>query len=86
MKRKVNLTYFKKENDLLVGEISLPDMDLQIIRKLFDALDEDDMYGEIPLLEDNAKKLKRLVDINLDLDRYEYFFEYDSPVDQPSGT
>lgn len=81
MKRKVNLSYFKKENDLFAGEISLPDMDLQIIRKLFGASDEDEMYGEIPLLEDNAKKLKRLVDINLDLNRYEYFFECDNPAE-----
>lgn len=81
MKRRVYLTYFRKGEDRLAGEISLPDMDLQVLRVLFDASDEDQMYGEIPLLERNAKKLIRLVAVDLDFSQFDYFLECDTPAD-----
>jgi hypothetical protein len=67
---------YEKEGDGLVREHRLGDIDVALLRRLWERPDNDPMYESYPVTPEIANTLDEYVDEPLRLSDYDYFLEY----------
>jgi hypothetical protein len=68
---------FAKGAAQLAGEIALHDFTADVIRPFFAVTPEDPMYDAYPVTEELAEALSPHLAERLDLEKYDYFVEFD---------
>ncbi|GCA71872.1 hypothetical protein MiYa_03415 [Microcystis aeruginosa NIES-2519] len=70
------LVWFNKDNDDYVGEYTLNILDINELKKIFNVTDSDEqMINCYPVFVEQASYLESLLNIEIDLEKYDYFVE-----------
>lgn len=70
-----SVSYYERGKDAFLGEYTI-DIDLDIIKKLWDSYDDDPLYYMIyPIGIKQRAKIEELLGMSLDFEKYEYFLE-----------
>jgi hypothetical protein len=67
------LTWFDRDNELLVGELSAPHLTEALVRAALRVPDQVPLAGEFPVTEETASAVARLWGHHIELERYHYF-------------
>ncbi len=72
------IRYFDKTTEDFVGEITLPELPLDKLQILFGVDAKNPMYDSFLITEKEVDFIKNYHDIKFELDRFDYFLDYDS--------
>jgi len=72
------IRYFEKDGDKCVGEEKLPEIDLGVLQELFDLTSKNPMYDCFLVTEKQRTFLNQFIKVEINLNEYDYFIEFDS--------
>ena len=73
MKIERTISWFDKSTEELLGEKNIDNIDLEVLKTIFKPNSEDPlMYNPYTIHNEEAEKLKKIIDIQFDLDRFIY--------------
>jgi len=72
------LRVFAKQGSRLIGEFPMQQINVGILRQLLNRPEGDPMHCVYPVSPQMAETLSKFVEHDLDLEKYDYFVDYDA--------
>jgi len=70
--------YYSKKSEELLFEEDISKVGVASLRSIFEISEKDPMYDCYELTHDKALSLQKIIDIDIDIDKYDCFVEYES--------